>query len=57
VAIAHRLSTIANSDVIYVLTDGLVVEQGKHAELLAKDGVYAKLWRIQAEQKDQDIEE
>lgn len=38
IAVAHRLSTIQGADVIYVLKDGKVAEQGKHFELLAKNG-------------------
>lgn len=48
IAIAHRLSTICDADVIYVLDKGHVAEQGKHAELLALGGIYARLWRLQA---------
>ncbi|AUI85761.1 lipid ABC transporter permease/ATP-binding protein [Vibrio azureus] len=45
--IAHRLSTIEKADEILVVDDGLIVERGSHAELLAKDGAYAQLHRIQ----------
>ncbi|CAB4937787.1 unannotated protein [freshwater metagenome] len=47
VVIAHRLSTVADADVIVVLKDGGVVEQGDHRTLLAQDGVYAELVRGQ----------
>ena len=45
--IAHRLSTIKNADVILVLKDGDIIEQGSHQELLAKNGVYASLYNSQ----------
>ena len=48
--IAHRLSTIIDADKIIVLDRGRVVEQGSHTELLATNGTYAKLWRIQQEE-------
>lgn len=47
IAIAHRLSTIRHSDCIYVMEYGQLIEQGTHEELLAKDGVYNNLWRVQ----------
>ncbi|EKO3984827.1 lipid A ABC transporter ATP-binding protein/permease MsbA [Vibrio fluvialis] len=45
--IAHRLSTIEQADEILVVDEGEIIERGKHAELLAKDGAYAQLHRIQ----------
>lgn len=47
IVIAHRLKTIRNADNIIVLDNGHVVEQGHHDELLARDGLYGKLWSIQ----------
>jgi len=45
--IAHRLSTIKNADMILVMKDGSIVEQGRHEQLLSADGYYASLYNSQ----------
>ncbi len=47
--IAHRLSTVVEADEIIVLQDGAIAERGTHAELTARDGLYAEMWRRQSE--------
>jgi len=50
--IAHRLSTVVDADIIYVIEEGQIIEQGSHAELLARGGHYARLYALQfAEQE------
>ncbi|WP_108815891.1 ABCB family ABC transporter ATP-binding protein/permease [Loktanella sp. Alg231-35] len=51
ITIAHRLSTIADADRIVVLEDGVIVEEGRHDDLLASDGRYAHLWNRQSEEE------
>jgi ATP-binding cassette subfamily B multidrug efflux pump len=48
IAIANRLSTIAAMDRLIVVEQGRVVEEGDHASLLARDGLYARLWAHQS---------
>ena len=50
--IAHRLSTIRDSDLILVMNDGDIVEQGTHVELLSRGGFYEKLYNSQFEEED-----
>jgi ATP-binding cassette, subfamily B, bacterial MsbA len=50
--IAHRLSTVIDADVIYVVDGGRIVEQGRHAELLARGRAYARLYALQAGEAD-----
>jgi len=45
--IAHRLSTVADAHEIVVLDGGRVLERGTHADLLARSGRYAEMWRLQ----------
>jgi ATP-binding cassette, subfamily B, bacterial len=47
VIVAHRLSMVRHADVIYAMDDGVVIEQGRHDELLEADGIYASMWRVQ----------
>ena len=55
--IAHRLSTVVEADEIIVLNDGFIAERGSHADLLARGGLYARMWAMQAEQPEKVAEE
>lgn len=50
ITIAHRISTIVNSDIIFVINEGKVVEQGTHKELLQLKGMYHRLYTLQTGQ-------
>lgn len=52
IMIAHRLKTIKNADKIIVLDKGRIVEEGRHSELLEKQGLYARLWHLQNKSKE-----
>jgi ABC-type multidrug transport system fused ATPase/permease subunit len=47
--VAHRLSTVKDADLIYVLHQGRVVQEGTHRQLMERDGIYASLWRAQTD--------
>ena len=55
--IAHRLSTIRDADLILVMEQGRIVEQGNHAELIARGGAYAALYNSQFSGGIEDLEE
>ena len=48
IAVAHRLSTIAAMDRLIIMDKGRIVEEGTHAELLKRNGLYANLWKRQS---------
>ena len=48
VVIAHRLSTVIDSDEIIVMSQGEIIEKGSHQTLLAQQGIYSNLWKIQS---------
>jgi subfamily B ATP-binding cassette protein MsbA len=56
VVIAHRLSTIRRADLIVVMEKGRIVETGKHTELLARGGLYRRLYELQfADEEEEEL--
>ena len=53
IVIAHRLSTVKDADKLYVIKDGVIDSEGTHEELLAKDGLYKKMWEAHVSSKDE----
>ncbi len=53
IVIAHRLSTVSDADKLYVIKDGVIDSEGTHEELLAKNGLYKKMWEAHIESKDE----
>lgn len=53
IVIAHRLSTVKDADKLYVIKDGVIDSEGTHKELLAKNGLYKKMWEAHIESKDE----
>jgi len=54
IVIAHRLSTVRDADIVLVVSDGRIVERGRHFELLAAEGLYAELYRTQFQDQSED---
>jgi len=52
IVIAHRLSTIQNSDVIFVIDEGVIAQSGTHDELIKTEGLYAELFNLQMNSED-----
>lgn len=48
IIIAHRLSTIANADIILVMKDGQIIEEGTHKDLIAANSIYKSMWGKQS---------
>ena len=57
IVIAHRLSTVMDADEIIVLDQGRIVERGRHDELLAAGGDYARMWALQQQESEDNTED
>ena len=57
IAVAHRLSTLLNMDRIIVFDEGKIIQDGKHEELIKKNGLYKELWNAQNNLLDQESDE
>lgn len=55
IVIAHRLSTVRNADRIFVLENGRLCEQGRHQELVDRNGIYSALWRVQTGEQEKTV--
>ena len=57
IVIAHRLATVRRADVIFVIDNGQVVEQGTHEQLLARGGLYSRLYELQFSKEENESRE
>ena len=55
IVIAHRLSTIRRADLIVVIERGRIIEQGRHAALLAQSGTYKRLYELQFADEEEEV--
>jgi len=55
--ISQRITTLMDADVILVMEDGIIADQGTHAELVSRDGLYSKIWNIQTAMEDEFLDD